>query len=271
MLLGAIVAATRGQRSSAEQLYSRAELLTGPAALAALAPVFREGAPPRVETALEKFPAATPPQPRAVGSSDEDEPEKKPARGSLRGFLRLDGKPLTSMAVVMLEPVSGKWKRRTPKQRVLEQRGRMFAPRIMAVPVGSTVSFPNFDPLFHNVFSLSKTRPFDLGIYKNGESRAVTFDKEGMVQLGCNLHASMAAHLIVVAAPHYAVVDGDGKFYFRSVAPGRYWVKAWGEGSAEPVKSQIEIKVGANETALDLTKETAPTNTDKFGVSRLVR
>jgi hemoglobin len=269
LLAGAIVAGRRGQRSYAEQLFSRAELLTGRAALAAIAPVFREGGPPRVETALEKFPPATPPQPRAIGSSDEDEPEKRPPRGSLKGMLRLDQKPLTGMGVVMLEPVSGKWKPRTPKQRVLEQRGRQFAPRIMAVPVGSTVSFPNFDPLFHNVFSISKTRPFDLGIYKNGESRAVTFEKEGIVQLGCNLHANMAAHLIVVAAPHYAVVDGDGKFYFRNVAPGRYWVKAWGEGSAEPVKSQIEIKAGGNETALDL-KEGAPVNTDKFGVSRLL-
>jgi hypothetical protein len=165
--------------------------------------------------------------------------------------------------------VSGRWKRRAPKYRVLEQRDRQFAPAIMAVPLGSTVAFPNYDHIFHNVFSLSTQKPFDLGIYRNGESREVTFDKEGIVQLGCNLHAQMSAHLIVVAAPHYAVVGNGGKFWFRSLAPGKYRVKAWSDHSAQPIVSEVEIKVGANETAVELKNDSVAVNNDKFGDSRL--
>jgi hemoglobin len=269
LLAGAVMAARRGQRSYAEQLFSRAELAAGAAALASLAPIFREGAPPRV-TAAPKPAAAAPPQPKVVGNSDEEEPEKQPAQGSLRGALTVDGKPLTGMAVVMLEPASGKWKKRTARPHVLEQRGRQFAPHVMAVPLGSTVTFPNYDPIFHNVFSISKVKPFDLGIYKTGEAREVTFDQEGIVQIGCNLHANMQAHLIVVAAPHYAVVHDDGKFWFRSVAPGKYWLKAWSERSAEPVKTKIEIKSGENHSSVELKNDAPVVNNDKFGVSRLV-
>jgi hemoglobin len=276
LLLAAIMAGRRGQRSYAEQLFSRAELMTGPDALAQLAPTFREGAPPRVTSALKVLPNNGP-QPQTVGSSDDDEPqkeplkesEKKPVRGALHGVLHLEGAQLGTMGVVMLEPLSGKWKRRAPKYRVLEQRERQFAPRIMAVPVGSTVAFPNFDGIFHNVFSLSKQKAFDLGIYRNGESREVTFDKEGIVQLGCNLHANMSAHLIVVAAPHYAVVGPNGKFYFRSLAPGRYRMKSWSDRSAEPVTTEIAIKAGTNDVSVDLKNDRALVNDDKFGVSRL--
>ena len=111
----AVIAGGRGQRSYAEQLFLRAELLAGAAALASIAPILREGAPPLVSTELKVLPKDTAPQPNAVGSSDEDEPDKKPARGSLKGTLKLDGKPLSGFAVVTLEPASGKWKKRKPK------------------------------------------------------------------------------------------------------------------------------------------------------------
>ena len=268
-LLGAaIVAGRRGQRSYAEQLFSRAELLAGAPALAPVAATFREGAPPRLTTALKVLPNKGP-QPAAVGSSDEDEPDKKPARGSVRGVVRVEGAPLGTTGVVMLEPMNGKWKRRAPKYRIIEQRERQFAPRIMAVPLGSTVAFPNFDGIYHNVFSLSHEQAFDLGLYRNGESREVTFDKEGIVRLACNLHASMAAHLIVVAAPHYAVVGPNGRFFFKSVAPGKYWMKSWSDRTAEPVKTAIVIKAGENDVNVDLKGDRAPENDDKFGVSRL--
>ena len=94
----------------------------------------------------------------------------------------------------------------------------------MAVPVGSTVSFPNFDTIYHNVFSLSKTKPFDLGMYKSGETREVKVDKPGIVRLGCNIHANMSAYIVVVDAPHY-VVDADGAFEFKNLAPGKYKVQ----------------------------------------------
>jgi hemoglobin len=264
----AVVAAGRGQRSYAEQLFSRAELRVGPRALAAAAPVFRAEAPPRVTTALHKMPADTPPQPKgAVGSSDEDDPSG-PARSALSGSVRVGGAALDGMGVVMLEPASGHFKRRVKKQRIIEQRGREFAPHVMAVPVGSTISFPNFDPFFHNVFSLSSAAAFDLGLYASGDTREVTFTREGIVRLGCNLHSKMAAFIIVVSAPHYAVTDGSGNFSFRRLSPGRYKVKAWSERSAAPSVSEVTIKPGANRLTIALEQAAPSDNVDKFGRAR---
>jgi len=267
----AITARVRGQRNYAEQLFSAAELQLEPDALAMLNPLFREGAPERITTKLKQMPKDMAPQPKgAVGGSDEDEPDKKPARGSLTGVMTVDGQPLDGrLGVVMVQPASGKWPKRTAKQRIIEQRDRMFAPHVMMVPVGSTVSFPNFDPVFHNVFSLSPTKPFDLGIFKNGESRDVTFEKEGILRIGCNLHANMSAYLVVVAAPHYVVTSPDGKFRFKSLAPGKYKVRAWSERSTEPMTQEIVIKEGANDVALDVKGGAkADLGTDKFGNTR---
>jgi len=264
----AVVAAGRGQRSYAEQLFSRAELRTGPRALATVAPIFRAESPPRVTTPLHKLPASTPPQPKgAVGSSDDDEPAAG-TRSSLRGSLLIGGAPIDGMGVVMLEPAGGHSKHRSKKQRIIEQRGREFAPHVMAVPVGSTISFPNFDPFFHNVFSLSAAAAFDLGLYASGDTREVTFKKEGIVRLGCNLHSKMSAYIIVVSAPHYAVTDAGGGFSFRRLAPGRYKVKAWSERSATPTLSEVTIKPGSNRLTVALEEGAAPANLDKFGRAR---
>lgn len=269
LLTMAVTAGKRGQRSYAEQLFSRVEMLVGAKAVAKVASTFRAGAPPRVTTALKKLPADTAPQPAVVGGSEADEPDAKPAKGSLAGTLLIDGKAPTGKGVIMLWPKAGKAKKRTPKQRVIEQRNKMFAPQIMAVPVGSTVSFPNFDPIFHNVFSLSKAKAFDLGMYKNGEAREVKLDKPGIVRLGCNLHAAMSAYLVVVDAPHYVIPDASGKFVFKSLAPGKYKVQAWNERSGEPLVTEVEVKEGANETKLDLKSGGAPAvSPDKFGGAR---
>ncbi|HZJ64444.1 MAG TPA: hypothetical protein VFD36_13075 [Kofleriaceae bacterium] len=263
----AVVAGKRGQRSYAEQLFSRAEMYTGSRALAPVASVFRAGAPPRVATALKQMPADTGAQPKFVGGSESDEPDRRIAAGSLHGTIKIDGKTPSGLGVVMLWPEKG-GRKRVAKQRIIEQRGKLFAPHVMAVPVGSTVSFPNFDPIFHNVFSLSKIKPFDLGMYKNGETREVKLDKPGIVRLGCNLHANMSAYLIVVDAPHYVVVDSDGAFSFKSLAPGKYKVQAWNEQSGEPLTSSVTIKAGANEDNLDLKGGGQAVSPDKFGTAR---
>jgi hemoglobin len=266
----AVTARTRGQRNYAEQLFSIVEHNTSAAQLQPVASLFRAGAPERISTPVKTMAKDTPPQPAVVGNSDEDEPAKKPERGSLAGLVTLEDKPLGArLAVVMLTPATGKFAKRTPKHRVIEQRGRLFAPHIMAVPVGSTVGFPNFDPVFHNVFSVSPTKSFDLGIYKDGESREVTFDKEGFLRLGCNLHANMSAYLIVVGAPHYVITDATGKFKFRSLAPGKYKTKTWIEGVSEPILGAVEVKPGENELMV-AGKGTASSDlgTDKFGTPR---
>ncbi len=268
LLATAVVAGQRGQRLYAEQLFTRAEMITGPKALATVASAFREGAPPSVTTKPTKMQDQGA-QPTVVGKGDEDEAPKPRGKtmGSLHGVIKIDGKAPDGFGVVMLWPEKG-GARRTPKQRVIEQRNKAFAPHVMAIPVGSTVTFPNFDSIFHNVFSLSKVKPFELGMYRSGETREVKFDRPGIVRLGCNLHANMSAYLIVVDAPHYVVVDNDGSFAFKALAAGKYKVQAWNEHSDEPLTTTVDIKVGDNSSTLDLKSGGGGVSPDKFGTPR---
>jgi hemoglobin len=269
-LLGAaIIAGERGQRSYAEQLFSRAEIVAGAPALASTSEVFREGAPPRIHGPLKSMKDTAPQPTTAVGKSEDERSLKRPERGSLHGALMVDGKPLGGLGLVMLWPQGGGQAKKTPQFQVIEQRNKTFAPHLMAVPVGSTVGFPNFDSIYHNVFSLSQPARFDLGLYKAGDMRQVTVTKPGIIRIGCNIHANMAAYLVVVDAPHYVVAEADGKFAFRSLKPGKYKVRAWSEQSSEPIMTEVTVKAGANETTIDL-KGGAPQglSDDKFGVAR---
>jgi plastocyanin len=264
----------RGNKNLAEQLFSTAELLIGAEALASLAPLFREGAPPRVTTPTQKIDTGAPPQPKVAGSSEaEDEAAKVPPPkvevGNLTGTLVIDGKPANSYGLITLEPAGGKWKPRTPKRIVIEQRGREFLPNLVAVSVGSTISFPNFDSVFHNVFSTSPLASFDLGLYKAGEAREFKFEKEGIIRLGCNLHANMSAFIAVVAAPAYVVTDDKGAFAFRRLVPGKYKLNAWSVRSKTPITQEITIKPGANKLDVGVAADApAGAQPDKFGGKR---
>jgi plastocyanin len=263
-----------GNKNLAENLFSTAELLVGPEALASLAEQFRAGAPPRVTTPTIKVETNVAAQPRAVGNSeDEDVAEKAPPPpqvGSLTGTVQIDGKAATgTYGLITLEPASGKWKPRAPKRHVMAQRNREFNPRVMAISVGSTVAFPNFDKIFHNVFSTSPLGAFDLGIYKTGEAREYTFQKEGIIRLGCNLHANMTGYLVIVSAPSYVVTDEEGRFKFNRLAPGKYKLKAWSERSKTPITQDVTIKVGANTVNVGVAADApAGPTPDKFGGKR---
>src|SRR5262249_22749940 len=154
-------------------------------------------------------------QPKIVGSSDEDSPNTALLGASLHGTITVDGKPLDGVGLVELYPINASYPKRTPKHRVVEQRNKTFSPRLLAIPPGSTVAFPNFDDFYHNVFSISPTQPFDIGMYKNGQSRSMKFERPGLVRLGCNVHASMASFIFVIDAPAYVPVDGAKEFNFR--------------------------------------------------------
>jgi plastocyanin len=136
-------------------------------------------------------------------------------------------------AVVSLKPVaSGKGGARPPRAAAswspeLRQRGQAFVPRVLAVPVGAVVEFPNDDPFYHNVFSYSATKRFDLGRYGKGKSRTVTFDRPGLVKVFCDIHSDMAAYILVLDTPHFAAPSENGDFAVRGVPPGDYEVTAW--------------------------------------------
>ncbi|MGH9647451.1 MAG: hypothetical protein ACRD4E_11605, partial [Bryobacteraceae bacterium] len=109
----------------------------------------------------------------------------------------------------------------------MEQQNRRFAPDLVVIPAGSSVSFPNFDPIFHNVFSLSKAKSFDLGNYAKGQTRMVNFTKPGIVAVYCHLHPNMAGTIIVTPNQWGVRVDAAGHYTLANVLPGKYTVVAW--------------------------------------------
>ncbi len=109
----------------------------------------------------------------------------------------------------------------------IEQQDRQFVPDMVVAPVGSTVSFPNMDAIFHNVFSLSKPKSFDLGNYPKGQTRTVVFPTAGIVDIYCHLHPNMAASIVITPNQWSAKVDEDGQFLLPDVPPGKYTAVAW--------------------------------------------
>jgi plastocyanin len=115
---------------------------------------------------------------------------------------------------------------------VMDQRNEAFVPHVLAITTGTTVDFPNSDKFYHNVFSLSKTRPFDLGRYAAGNSRPVRFDRAGIIRVFCDIHSHMNAYVLVFNHPFHAMTDTEGRYRIENVPPGTYGVIAWNEGTS---------------------------------------
>lgn len=122
----------------------------------------------------------------------------------------------------------------------LDQRNETFVPRLLAIVAGTTVEFPNSDVTYHNVFSFSKTRSFDLGRYAAGRSRSVRFDQPGIVRVFCDIHSHMSAHILVFAHRYFTVAGEAGRYRLDGVPPGTYTVVAWNE-SARHESRQVVI------------------------------
>ena len=123
---------------------------------------------------------------------------------------------------------------------VLDQRNQTFLPYVLAIPVGTTVDFPNSDSTYHNVFSLSKARRFDLGRYPRGESRSVRFDRPGVVRVFCEIHSHMSAFILVFAHRYFAHHRRGGPLPHRAAfLPASYRLVVWHDGrerEARPVQ-----------------------------------
>lgn len=135
-----------------------------------------------------------------------------------------------------------------PAQAKLEasivQEGRRFTPDLVIVAAGSSVAFPNMDPIFHNVFSLSRLKSFDLGFYPKGDSRSVTFDKPGVVSVNCRLHPDMAATVVVTPNGWFTRVEPGGAFKIPDIPPGAYSVVAWHK-AAGYFRQTVQLAPGA--------------------------
>jgi plastocyanin len=119
---------------------------------------------------------------------------------------------------------------RQPARAAMDQRNETFVPHVLAVTVGTIVDFPNSDRTFHNVFSLSKARRFDLGRYAAGKSKSVRFDRPGLVRVFCDIHSHMNAYVLVLTHRYFSVTDPDGRFRIPNVPAGSYTVVGWYEG-----------------------------------------
>jgi plastocyanin len=134
----------------------------------------------------------------------------------------------------------------TPLEARIEQKNRRFLPDVLIVPAGSTVSFPNSDTVFHNVFSLSKLKAFDLGNYPQGQTRSVAFPQPGLVFVYCRLHPNMTAAIMIAPNQWCTKSDAAGRFMLSGVPPGTRTVVAWHKAAGFfRKKIQVDERRGA--------------------------
>ena len=145
------------------------------------------------------------------------------------------------MAVVYLDRAPrGAFGEADERRARIDQRGERFVPHVVAIPVGSSVDFPNSDRTYHNVFSLSDARTFDLGRYAAGDSKAVRFDRPGIVRVFCDIHSHMSAFVLVFAHRFFDVTDADGRYRISNVPAGTYTITFWNE-LVTPEPRQITV------------------------------
>jgi hypothetical protein len=192
----------------------------------------------------------------------------------LRIVLSQPGKHRSVPAVMWLEPGVG-----TPPlpfmphgHYTLLQRDRTFIPHLQVIPVGTVVQFPNADPFFHNVFSLFDGKRFDLGLYEAGSSKSVTFSREGVSYIFCNIHPEMSAVVLALSTSFYAIASGDDSFVLRNIPPGDYKLHLWIEGVPQTVLDSLTRPLHLTSRRVDLgvlTIATTPGNLEnhanKFG------
>lgn len=183
------------------------------------------------------------------------------------------GKRVSVPAVVWLDPIGGSPSVAFPADRryTLLQKNRMFVPHLQVVPVGSSVQFPNADPFFHNVFSLFDGKRFDLGLYEAGSSKSVTFSREGVSYIFCNIHPEMSAIVISIPTNLYAIADANDSITLRSVPPGDYKMQTWVEGVPQSFLEHLTRTIHVGPGKIDLGSLKVPiqdahsTHTNKFG------
>lgn len=125
----------------------------------------------------------------------------------------------------------------------MAQRDEQFLPHVLPVTLGATVDFPNGDDIYHNVFSLSSAKTFDLGRFSKGTSKNIVFDKSGTVQVFCHIHSDMSAVVLVLDNPYFAIPSDAGRYVIDGVPPGEYTVVGWHE-RIKPITRAVRVVSG---------------------------
>jgi hypothetical protein len=192
----------------------------------------------------------------------------------LRIVSSLPGNRHAVPAVAWLEPLPG-----TPAPPFLPrdhytllQKNRTFIPHLQVIPVGSVVQFPNADPFYHNVFSLFEGKRFDLGLYEAGSSKSVTFSRQGVSYIFCNIHPEMSAVILALSTSLYAVADTHDSLVLRGIPAGDYKLRIWIEGVPQSFLDGLGRSVHVSAHDVDLGTVSAPianpmnmTHSNKFG------
>ena len=187
-------------------------------------------------------------------------PLATPAAALNLSFTDTAGKPLLD-AVALLEPASGKVAVKPLADVEISQAKRQFSPRVTLITTGTRATFPNFDTVRHHVYSFSPTKTFELKLYAGVPGVPVVFDKPGVAVLGCNIHDTMAAWVVVADTPWFARSAANGHARIDAVPPGNYRLRLWHPGLApgsEPAAVALSIGAADMEHAARLTVSAEP-------------
>jgi plastocyanin len=156
--------------------------------------------------------------------------------GVISGKVEITEKSDLENIVVYLENVGGKYP--LPSKRpTMNHINLQFVPKVLPVLKGTTIDFPNSDPVLHSAFSISKSNPFELGVYGQGHEKFYAFQNPGVVELFCHIHSHMHAYVIVLDNPFFATTAKDGTFSITGVPDGTYQIKAWADPDVSGVKT----------------------------------
>jgi len=158
-----------------------------------------------------------------------------------------------SGVVVSLEPISAPAPTLKPARARMIQKDKTFVPHILAIAAGSTVDFPNHDPIFHNAFSNYDGQIFDVGLYPPGTTRSVRFSRTGVVRIFCNIHAHMSAVIVVLPTHWFSLTAADGSFEIPNLPPGLYSMKVFHERATDATLASL-----TRDVAIVAASETLP-------------
>ena len=172
-----------------------------------------------------------------------------------------------SQAVVSFEPAGGAPPRRSDAPFEMVTRQKQFLPRVLVVPRGARVRFPNQDPILHNVFSVSPGNSFDLGLYRLGPGKEQKLDQPGLVRVFCNVHHSMVAYILVLNTPYYTQPGPDGRFNLTGLPKGPGKLTVWHE-QADPWTIDVKLpQPGTVAARVEVVRPRIPPHLNKTGQS----